>query len=51
MLDPFKNLPALDQPGFGFGKIAVRKNYYRDNREDALVLALPLGPAAERRLG
>lgn len=34
----------------GFREIAVRKNYYRDNREDALVLALPLSTAAEARL-
>lgn len=27
---------------FGFRQIAVRKQYYRDNREDALVLALDL---------
>jgi len=31
---------------FGFRQIAVRKQYYRDNREDALVLALEL-PAPE----
>lgn len=35
---------------FGFRKIAVRRNYYRDNREDAHVLALPLDPSAEGRL-
>ena len=27
---------------FGFRRIAVRKQYYRDNREDALVLSLDL---------
>ena len=27
---------------FGFRRIAVRKQYYRDNREDALVLSLEL---------
>ena len=31
---------------FGFRQIALRKQYYRDNREDALVLALEL-PASE----
>ena len=36
---------------FGFRKVAVRKNYYRDDREDALVLAYALDPAAEARLG
>jgi ribosomal-protein-alanine N-acetyltransferase len=34
---------------FGFRKIAVRKHYYRDNKEDALVLALALHPSAEER--
>jgi ribosomal-protein-alanine N-acetyltransferase len=36
---------------FGFRQVAVRRNYYRDNREDALVLALALDPSAEERLG
>lgn len=35
----------------GFRKIAVRRQYYRDNREDAHVLALPLHPSMEGRLG
>jgi ribosomal-protein-alanine N-acetyltransferase len=35
---------------FGFRKIAVRKKYYRDNREDAHVMALALHPSAETRL-
>jgi ribosomal-protein-alanine N-acetyltransferase len=34
---------------FGFRKIAVRKSYYRDNREDALVLATALVPGAAPR--
>jgi ribosomal-protein-alanine N-acetyltransferase len=34
---------------FGFRKVAVRKSYYRDNREDALVLAAPLVPEVESR--
>jgi ribosomal-protein-alanine N-acetyltransferase len=34
---------------FGFKRIAVRRNYYRDNKEDAHVLALALHPSAERR--
>jgi ribosomal-protein-alanine N-acetyltransferase len=34
---------------YGFTRIAVRKAYYRDNREDALVLACPLTAQAERR--
>ena len=29
---------------FGFRQVAVRKNYYRDDREDAHVLALRLHP-------
>jgi ribosomal-protein-alanine N-acetyltransferase len=36
---------------FGFRQIARRRNYYRDNREDALVLAAALHPSAEARLG
>ena len=36
---------------FGFRKVTVRKNYYRDNREDALVLACALDRAAEKRFG
>jgi len=36
---------------FGFRQIAVRRRYYHDNREDALVLALALDPSAESRLG
>ncbi len=35
----------------GFRRVAVRKSYYRDNREDALVLACPLHAGAETRLG
>lgn len=35
---------------YGFREIAVRKAYYRDNREDALVLACPLSARAEKRL-
>jgi ribosomal-protein-alanine N-acetyltransferase len=34
---------------FGFRRIAVRRNYYRDNKEDAHVLALALHPSAEKR--
>ena len=34
---------------YGFRRIAVRKAYYRDNREDALVLACPLTAEAEAR--
>jgi ribosomal-protein-alanine N-acetyltransferase len=29
---------------FGFRQIAIRKQYYRDNREDALVLSVELSP-------
>lgn len=36
---------------FGFRQIARRRHYYRDNREDALVLAAALHPSAEARLG
>jgi ribosomal-protein-alanine N-acetyltransferase len=36
---------------FGFRKIAVRRRYYRDNDEDAWVLAIALDPSAEDRLG
>lgn len=36
---------------FGFRQIARRRNYYRDNREDALVLASALDPSAEARFG
>jgi ribosomal-protein-alanine N-acetyltransferase len=36
---------------FGFRQIARRKNYYRTDREDALVFALALDPSAEDRLG
>jgi len=36
---------------FGFRRIAVRRRYYRNNDEDAWVLALALDPAAEDRLG
>lgn len=35
---------------FGFRKVAVRKNYYHNDREDALVLAVALDPSAESRL-
>jgi len=46
------NAPALALYGkFGFRQIARRRNYYRDNREDALVLATALHPSAEARLG
>ena len=34
---------------YGFRRIAVRKAYYRDNREDALVLACPLTAEAGAR--
>jgi ribosomal-protein-alanine N-acetyltransferase len=34
---------------FGFRKIAVRRGYYRDNREDAHVLAVALHASAEAR--
>ena len=37
--------------GFGFRKIAVRRRYYRNNDEDAWVLAIALDPSAEDRLG
>ncbi|NNE44396.1 MAG: ribosomal protein S18-alanine N-acetyltransferase [Gemmatimonadetes bacterium] len=44
------NAPAVAlYDRFGFKKIAVRKNYYRDNQEDAHVLALALTPAGEAR--
>lgn len=36
---------------FGFRKIAVRRRYYRNNDEDAWVLAIALDPSAEDRLG
>ncbi len=36
---------------FGFRKIAVRRRYYRNNDEDAWVLAIALDPCAEDRLG
>lgn len=36
---------------FGFRQVAVRKNYYRNDREDAHVLAVDLHDAAEARLG
>ena len=36
---------------FAKGIEVVRKCYYRDNREDALVLACPLAAEAESRLG
>ncbi len=32
---------------FGFRRVALRKSYYRDNREDALVMALNLGGEAD----
>jgi len=44
------NRAALDlYRKYGFRQIAVRKAYYRDNREDALVLARPLRQGAEAR--
>ena len=36
---------------FGFRQVAVRRRYYRNNDEDALVLAIALHPSAEDRLG
>ena len=36
---------------FGFKRIAVRRRYYRNNDEDAWVLAIALDPSAEDRLG
>lgn len=36
---------------FGFRRIAVRPHYYRNNDEDAWVLAIALDPSAEDRLG
>ncbi len=46
------NRPALAlYERFGFRQIARRRKYYRDNREDALVLALALDESAENRLG
>jgi ribosomal-protein-alanine N-acetyltransferase len=36
---------------YGFRQIAVRRAYYRNNREDALVLACPLCEEAEKRFG
>lgn len=36
---------------FGFRRIAVRRRYYRNNGEDAWVLAIALDPSAEDRLG
>ena len=36
---------------FGFRRIAVRRRYYRNNDEDAWVLAIALDPSAEDRLG
>jgi ribosomal-protein-alanine N-acetyltransferase len=32
---------------FGFRTIAIRKAYYRDNREDALVMTMPIGAERE----
>ena len=36
---------------FGFRRVAVRRRYYRNNDEDAWVLAIALDPSAEDRLG
>ena len=36
---------------FGFRRVAVRRHYYRNNDEDAWVLAIALDPSAENRLG
>lgn len=36
---------------FGFRQVAVRRRYYRNNDEDAWVLAIALHPSAEGRLG
>jgi ribosomal-protein-alanine N-acetyltransferase len=36
---------------FGFREVARRRNYYRDDHEDALVLACALDRSAEHRLG
>jgi ribosomal-protein-alanine N-acetyltransferase len=33
----------------GFRQVGVRRNYYRDDREDALVLELDLDPSPEER--
>lgn len=46
------NLPALRlYERFGFRKIAVRKRYYRNNGEDALVLAAAIETFPEISLG
>jgi ribosomal-protein-alanine N-acetyltransferase len=45
------NRPALAlYERFGFRRIAVRRRYYRNNDEDAWVLAIALDPSAEDRL-
>lgn len=45
------NLPARAlYESLGFRQIGVRRNYYQDNREDALVLALRLDSPEETRL-
>ncbi len=36
---------------FGFRKVAVRKRYYRNDREDAHVLAVPLAAGVELPIG
>lgn len=36
---------------FGFQEVAIRKNYYRDDSEDALVLSHALDPSARSRIG
>jgi len=35
--------------GFNFERIGVRPRYYSDNREDAVLMVLDLGPFLERR--
>jgi ribosomal-protein-alanine N-acetyltransferase len=36
---------------FGFREVAIRKNYYHDDSEDALVLSYALDPSAKSRFG
>jgi ribosomal-protein-alanine N-acetyltransferase len=46
------NRPALSlYESFGFRRVAVRRHYYRNDDEDAWVLAIALDPSAENRLG
>jgi len=46
------NAPALRlYERFGFRRIAVRKRYYRNNGEDALVLAAAIDPSPEASVG